>query len=503
MTKRYLGTKAEVVGMYITDTQNLNTNSGGSSHWMGNADMPYLPLLNYISIAPDDQVRLASAQGIGKDITTYNTHYGMRKFTNEVVKSSKLPVAMNDLLVGPVNLAFNFTERKLTLTSSSGIPKSFTPLSLDSLAQFKGKLILMSIHTLNSMESIEHQFGELKYIRTLRERLIGKADFASKELIDIYDYVIKCVGADKGLPAFALSDTYKVATMVAVDVEELVRKEGCDSIYLVGKRIDISLENIVKVSPHEALIQEYVQDKVVMDTIRANGFACYIVDTDSSIGERYMNLAGMVVKVPKLKDRDKVDGFFLMSLDANKRLSADNFTPLEEVKAGKLRFLYASIEEAEVGADMKNQYADQLEMLKLEKLSEGIALKSQHERDMRELEQLSRKRSNDIEQEHRARINELDAQRLKMNEEDTRRKLDFEETVRQMKADSESKKQATEFSKFNFDQNRYQMDNSSLFMKRNYEEGKYERDSTIETIKTVGAVAGLIAGGYVLFKKFS
>ena len=47
------------------------------------------------------------------------------------------------------------------------------------------------------------------------------------------------------------------------------------------------------------------------------------------------------------------------------------------------------------------------------------------------------------------------------------------------------------------------MDTRQLDTKSHYEERKFERDNTIETLKTVGAVVGLIAGGMVFYNKMS
>ena len=93
--------------------------------------------------------------------------------------------------------------------------------------------------------------------------------------------------------------------------------------------------------------------------------------------------------------------------------------------------------------------------------------------------------------------------KLQYEEEDRKRKARHEETMLQLKRDSESAKRQTEDHKFNYERNRYQMDNLSLYSKREYEVGKYERDSTIETIKTVGGIVGLLAGGVVLYGKLA
>ena len=129
--------------------------------------------------------------------------------------------------------------------------------------------------------------------------------------------------------------------------------------------------------------------------------------------------------------------------------------------------------------------------------------KSEYEKQLRELDLEAKRNALQFEEIRAKNQLELEAQKADMTRQELQRKLDYEALVTQLKVENEKRKQDTETHKFSYDQTRHHMDSSSLYMKKEYEQGKYERDSTIETIKTVGAVAGLVAGGYVLFKKFS
>ena len=55
--------------------------------------------------------------------------------------------------------------------------------------------------------------------------------------------------------------------------------------------------------------------------------------------------------------------------------------------------------------------------------------------------------------------------------------------------------------KTSYDDYKYRMDTRHLDTKTHYEERKFERDNTIETLKTMGAVAGLVAGGMMFYNK--
>lgn len=510
--KKYIKTKTEAVGMYITDAGSLSRTSGGTSYWLSHKQMPYLPLLNWIQISPENEVRLASGESIGQDITTYNEHHRLNKLNEDILTRTKLDVTANDLFIGPIEMALNFSGKRLTITSRSGIPKSFAPLSLRSMPELDGKLVILSVHTINSVASIHNQYGYSNYLKTLKDRLVGKSDYASEELSSVYDYVLTCLQTHRPVSPLALSDTFKVVTLTVINVGEGLEANNVDTLALLNRQIEITYSDPVNARMHDNFTQEYILDKNVMETIRAYGLSCFIVDSDDKVSERYINFAGTVRKIPKIKSGDKVDGLYLVSVDASQKLQMDSVTPLNELDS--VKFVYKSEEEADKGANMKEQYSDQLDLLRIEKANEALKLKAEHEKEMRALDQTSRQRIVDMEhesrrrvmdmdQEHRSRTVELDAYRTKLEEEDRARKLEHEEALRNLKLDTEVRKQETEHYKYDHDKNRFQMDNASLYVKRDYEHAKYERDSTIETIKTVGAVAGLLAGGYAIYTRLA
>jgi hypothetical protein len=498
--KNYIMLEAHAVGMYISDAQTLNRSKSKGSQWLCNKEMPYLPVLNWIQINADNQIKLCSGECVGKDIETLHDNHTLNRYTPDVMQNSKIDITTNDLLIGPVELALNFTDRTLTLTPASGLPKSYSALSLKSVPALQGKLVLLSIHTLNTGSSLNKEFGygDL-YLKTLRDKLTNRPDFASKELRSIYNYVIEQVIPNNDTLNME-SDTYKVATMIVVDVEKYLSSSKYDTLVLTNKRLEITRADILKASLHDSMSDEYLRSKQSLDSLRNHGFSCYIIDNQSNLSERYINFAGKVMKVPSIVEPSRSEGFYLLSLDSNKNLQADDFTAID--KLGELKYLYKSMEEAATGASIREQYVDNLDMQKVAQSHEGLDLKAQHEKQMRELEMQTRKNTLEMEERHKRNLLEIESKRAELNAEEFKQKIDYEEMLRKIKVELENNKRETEASKFSFDKNRYQMDNNSLYVKRDYEERKYERDSSIETIKTVGAVAGLAAGAYVLFKKF-
>ena len=513
MGKSYANSKSEIIGMYVTDATTLAHHKGAESYWITHKDFKYLPILRMFNVSRDNEVRLASGERISEDITTYNQNYRLTMMNEKLVEKTKINTTSNDTQVGVIMAALNFTGKRVTIVDHLGFPKSHAPLKLEPMDHYQGKLLLITLHTFNSKENMHRVYGLTNYIKQLRDRLVGKEDFRSKENLKMYDYILECYANAKTGVILDATDTYKVATLNVLDSDRLVGfGEESNTFHISNLGIEISFCEILNAPMHDVFSQNYSLDTQVMDTIREHGRSYFIVDNHDKIADRYMYSAGKVVKVPKQKNPNRLCGFYHMHIDGRKSLTADDFTPIESIDT--LEFLYRTEEEALYGANKKDVYKDEIELKKLDKLNESLERKTEVEitstelfKQRQEFEFLFKKRMAEMEEENRikqqAREEEDRKRRLQIEEEDRRRKAAYEESMLQLKREAEYRKQQTEDHKFNYDKNRYHMDNLSLYSKRDYEVGKYERDSTIETIKTVGGIVGLVAGGVVLYGKMA
>jgi hypothetical protein len=83
---------------------------------------------------------------------------------------------------------------------------------------------------------------------------------------------------------------------------------------------------------------------------------------------------------------------------------------------------------------------------------------------------------------------------------DERKTLDTKRNLERFKTEYEI---SSIHAKRDYDSHRYEMERRSNQYKANYEETRYERDTFLEGLKVIGAVAGVVAGGYVLYSKMS
>ena len=513
MEKVYTNLRGIPVGMYVTDATTLAHHRGAESYWITHKEFNYVPILRMLNISNDNEIRLASGERIEEDITSYNQNYRLTMMDEAKVEKTKLNVTTNDLLVNTIDIALNFTGKRVTIVGHRGGPKSYAPLKLEPMHEFQGKLLFLTLYTLNSKESIHRVYGLVNYISHLRNRLADKRDINSCELKDVYEYVLDCYANTKTGVILDSTDTYKIATIGILDTDRVKKFGDPDTtIHIRNRQLEVSFCEILTAPVHDVFSQNYSQDVQIMDTIREHGRSYFIVDNNDKISDRFMYIAGKVMKVPKQKNPDRLCGFYDMHIDGKKSLSADDFTPIENLDS--LDYLYKTEEEALYGANKKEIYKDTIELKKLDKVNESIELKSETEvvsaellKQRQELELIIKKRLADMDEQYRtkqqARDEEDRKNKLRYEEEIRKLKLRHEEDMLQYKRDSENAKRQTEDHKFNYERNRYQMDNLSLYSKREYEVGKYERDSTIETIKTVGGIVGLIAGGVVLYGKMA
>jgi hypothetical protein len=113
-----------------------------------------------------------------------------------------------------------------------------------------------------------------------------------------------------------------------------------------------------------------------------------------------------------------------------------------------------------------------------------------------EFEQAQRQAKLDAEERERER-------KLFWQEQERKRALEHEQAMRAIKEESERAKSQADQSKHYHEQHKYYMDSAYLGMKSQHDERKFERDGLVESLKTVGAVAGLAVAGIAVYNRLS
>ena len=515
MRRLKINRTSKPVGLYYTDVNSFSKHSGDVFAYENEAS-PYLPIMQVVKIVKESESKLINPSDYALSVGMHNNQEAGNALVAEILKKSMIDTTQGDLLLGGVTLILNFTKYQLTAVSGYGIPKTYKPIEASNLRQYAGKVVILTVHSLNSVKVVRELFGHVNYINTLAERVAKNLNQKDLEMTHVLNYVSETLAGKVRMDEAALQRTMKVVTATEVTQEEIAHSGHQSELFLINKDILLSFIEPLGVSEHPSLSQKKLQEEDLVETLRSNGLACFIVDNEGHLGERFISFAGKVYPVPRVKDASLPQGLHLVSLDAQRKYSTDEVIELSKIDDSG--FVFKSREEAIVGADMRKQYSDEVEMSRITAIKESMDAKAYYEKESQRLKDEDRRRDSEnkawlqrLEQENKERQaahEEAERKRKSDNEElDRKRKLEYEERERQSERRHQEAlkmlKTDTEASKALWEANKFRYENYGLERKSQYEERKYERDSTLETVKAVGAVAGLLAGGYVIFKQLS
>lgn len=471
---KFITPRHKIVGMYLSDFGDVYNNTSKRS-FITDEFSNYIPIFNLFNLNNQEEIRFADGANKNNEIVTYNKNTSSQRLSSGVIRSKKIDVTANDLILGPVNLFLNFTRYNITTVVGGEYQKTFLPIENDKLDCFKGKVIVLTINTFNNPKLIQDITGYTNYLETLIEKYKHKSNPDLEEYKDVITYIHEKWRDTKVMDAMSISNSIKVVTLIEIDESSLIL-ENDKTIFVPNRNLVVSLENIVEVKEHPNTSSNILGNKDNLNILKSNSITCYIVDNEDLISDRFINVAGVVKKINKIKNHNLVNGLYLIQIDAQNKTNSEIICKLEDLDDNQ--YVFKSVEEANVGADKRNQYKDsiesmrnELEVLRLDKANESIRLKAHYD-------ELMRKQNMD----HEVAINAL---KLKIDEH----KLHAE-------------KQSTE-TKSQYEDKKYKLETKGNRRKAKYEKERYERDTVIETLKTIGAIAGLAAGGFVLYSKLN
>lgn len=478
--------KPKILGMYLSDNKSLYNNIDGTQNsFFTNEGINYLPVLDLFDIKSNEDIILVDGKNRDKELSTYNRHISSKNLDLATTKAKRIDITQNDILLGPVDIVLNLTGCDISISLSNEYRKSYRPIESDPLSPYYGKLLLLSVQSFNNPKMIHNTFGINNYFESLLDRYKSRCNTQYEEMIDILTYLNDMWSTLKLKARMEEGSCIKVVTLIDLDVNEML--QGNNRLaYIRKKNMYAILDNIVNM-PYHPGTDAVFNTGDIKGYLKNNSFVCYIVDNDDRISDRYINIAGSVLKIMKIKNPTLVNGLYIIRTNNNGSSTSDIICRLEDIDTNQ--YVFKSIEEALEGADIRSQYKDnlektkqELEALRLEKANESLMLKSEFERKGLEIK---------IDYEKRFK-------------EQT---LAYEREIQEMKKALETTKviheENTLKNKSDFEYFKYDLDRKGLDTKSRYEENKYQRDSTLETIKTVGSVVGLLAGGFVLYNKLS
>jgi hypothetical protein len=154
---------------------------------------------------------------------------------------------------------------------------------------------------------------------------------------------------------FVLNGTpIKVVSTLSVSAEEIAQLSRDETIRIWPSGMMVSRQQILNMPEHPALHQDTTLNSAVVESVREHGFSCFIVDNHDAISPRYISFAGQVQEVPRIKDLQRPEGFYIVRADAHSSLSTSSVIPLDQLS--QYPHLYSDRESAAVGADLRRQF---------------------------------------------------------------------------------------------------------------------------------------------------
>lgn len=501
MTFNLISKEEKIVGAYITDHSSIAPSHSGKGFWLSQ-DARFLPILNLFSFN-EKELRLSDPNDPGNDIETHNKRNVLYTPSKSVVDTRRLSVSVNDLLIGDVKMLLNFMDVPVVVKGRSDIPKTFQPLHNTQLQEYHDKILILSFESFNCPSSIQETVGLTNYFDNLRYEMIDQG-FTEGSKIRTLEYLSKCwVNYKPETPGMVVSNSIKLVKIYEYSSKDFI-KDGTTFKDLYCNSTDLTFRkdsSVLNIPTHPQVSSSLLSSHQLLESLRDNGFAAIIVDNDNHIGARYINFINKVLEIPRVKDTQMPEGLYLVSVDSTKSIKTDAFTPLEKID--ETPNIYKTKEEAKTGADLKTKTVQEHEMAKLNAGKESIGMRTELER----LQSLSAAQRLEYEELRRASDFKYDTQRKEFDLEMARYKQMYEDRSREMElrynqALKEMKLQEEDRKGF-YSREKHHFDLDGMHRKHHYDTISYERDSTLEGLKTVGSVAGLLAGGYVIYKQLS
>ena len=443
--------------------------------YKGNDFNDYVPILEEMEFKTTSEIKFIHDNNVCLNIDTYDERSTNKKLNQAIKKNKKLDVTANDINVGGTDLVLNFTDMNLVIYNKYNIPHMLTPLDNEVLRnKYKGKVVFLTIHRLNNPNIVSDIYNNSKnYLSTLKESTKFKKNINHKydEFNRVIDFAEKCWNETDYLSNDFRCNSIKIVTAFAVNSDVIVpgNESSFTNIVILNKNLLLTRDTMFayKENPNNNSDVDLSQFKT--EILPGTKFT-YIIDNEDVLSDRYLNQFGDTIKIPKFKSKKQlINGLYVVSVQENFTLKVDKFYKIEEVDTAE--FVYKTQEEAEQGADKSALFAQEIKEKELNMQHTILQAKENYE-----VKTLQLKKENE----------ELKAEHERKTKAD---ELKFAELKREIERIGLN-------DKVNYDRSHYGM-------KNHYERESYNRDSALETLKTVGGICGVAVAGIALYGRFA
>ncbi len=470
------------------------TNENGKRH-TGEAFEDFIPFIEEFTINDPTSFQLRNVNDISQSLEGYDRTKTNKRLTEEVIRRKKIDVTLNDINPTPSMLIFNLTDSVVTCFNNLNIPFILSPLKSEKLKEmWHGKIVIIQVHRLmtpyaaNNLLGLSHeeQSNKISYLVDIlnKSRYVPTESGSKPANRENYGLGVMSFAQDLWDKISYMDNDFRESTIKVVTSSVLSAEnfKTTDSD-VTGKDVSIYVPNLqlyfvkganIAGAKTPALNYDGEQNIFKKFIIPGTKFI-YIVDRANKIGDRFYNIGGSIEKVIRCNRFEHHDeGLFQGHFDDNFNLIKIKKADLDKID--DVPYLYTSQEEAHIGADKAKQYEDELRLRRTE--SEAALL--------------------DLKNETNITINRIRKEQEEDKARHARELQESEQRFIQFKRDLESSslREKNEYEKYGNGMKNY-------FDERKYvrDDIRYERDSSLETLKTVASVCGVLATGFLVLKQ--
>lgn len=468
MELKIVNYETNIVCCFMNDNGNI---------YEGEAFNYYYPVISELEFKATTDIKFNHKSDVSLNINAYDERNSNKKLNQLVKKSKKIDVSVNDINLGGTDIIFNFTEMKIVIYDKYNIPHCFYPLDNDVLKEkYRGKIVIITIHRLNNPSIMTDIYGDNRnYLEALLDQTKFKKNVDKRfdEFNKVIEFAYDCWKKVDYLSNDYKCNSIKVVTATYVNADILMpsNKDSCSSLVIPNKGLLITRDTIFAYKENPSMHKDKDVDlsEFKKNIIPGTKFM-FIVDNNSEITDRYYVHFGKVCKVPKFSNvNNSVNGLHIVTIGDNFLPNIEEYYELKDID--NLDFIYKTKEEAETGADKASLFSREIKEHELKLQKELIETRKNYEKTIH---------------------------KLKLEAEEIKHKYEQKAKEEELKFNNK-KRELEELSladRFYYDKRRYSM-------KDEYEERRYKRDSFVEGLKTVCAVAGIAATGIMLYKKMN
>lgn len=454
----------------------------------------YVPILSDMSFETTTDIKMVHTKDVGESLESYDANNTSKKLTPAVRENKKIDVTTGDINVTPTQLLFNFTDFTVVCYNQHNIPITLPKLESKKLRdQYRGQLVLMTVHRLNNPKRVADVTGHDKnYLVDIidRNKSRNRNNSRFSNFMDIVEEAQKCW---EQLDYFSPEYNCNMITVVTVSTipGELFNVKGRpgdqaehhQSLILTEHDLLLTRDSVFQYKENPSLDRHIDVAEFKSKVINGSRFL-FLVDKDNKLDDRYYYTHGTVEKLPKLAGSSvskQPDGLYIGRYDDTLGVKIGNPIPLDEID--NLDYIFRTVEEATRGADKAEQWNQELKEREAKIRERELELKNISVTKRTEYETII----HDLRLENE-RVKQKAAQDAQEREQEF---LNFKRNLEQSSMREKARYDSDGYSmKHYFDERKYERDDI-----------KGERETFVETLKTVAATAGVIATGFMIYKQ--